>query len=115
MGRMDVGIDLVAIERFRDALAQKKDQFLHSTFSGIELEYCLSYSDPAPHLAGTFAAKEAVRKATGESGAFSDTEIRRSAGGKPEVWLRGVRAPSILLSITHTETDACAVAIAQNI
>ena len=109
---MDVGIDLVTIERFRNVLAEDKQRFLKTTFSGVELEYCFSYSDPAPHLAGTFAAKEAVRKATGESGAFSEIEVRRDASGKPEVWLRGAHTPSILISISHTDTTACAVAFA---
>jgi len=106
-----IGIDLTPVARMEAALGQA--QFMDNTFSAHEQEYCNSYKDAAVHFAGTFAAKEAVRKATGLFPKLNEIEIRRTAEGKPEVWIEGVRDESLLISITHTATDACAVALAQ--
>ncbi len=88
-------------------------QFMANTFTDIEQTYCNSYKDAAVHFAGTFAAKEAVRKATSLYPKLNEVEIRRTAEGKPEVWIQGALESSLLISITHTATDACAIAIAQ--
>ena len=107
-----IGIDTVEVARFRALARDKKSRFMTKTFSVKELAYCRSYKDSAPHFAGTFAAKEAVQKA---SGLFalppSDIEIIRTSTGKPEVWLQGKRSKSILISITHEKTVAVAVAV----
>lgn len=108
---MDIGIDMVSIARMRAIVKEEKTQFLTNTFSPLEREYCFLYSDPAPHLAGTFAAKEAVRKASTIRLPFNEIEIRRTKEGKPEVWLQNKRADSLHISITHTDTDACAIAV----
>ncbi|MEI6863766.1 MAG: 4'-phosphopantetheinyl transferase superfamily protein [Candidatus Adlerbacteria bacterium] len=106
-----IGIDMAPVARMEAALVQQ--QFMDNTFSKLEQEYCNSYKNAAVHFAGTFAAKEAVRKATGNYPILKNVEIRRTQDGKPEVWIGGKLEASLLLSITHTETDACAVALAQ--
>lgn len=112
MDGADIGIDMVEIARFRHMESPAKEQFLQNTFSSIEREYCLSFADPAPHFAGTFAAKEAIKKAYGDdSVALSIFEIRREETGKPIVWVRGERSHRIIISITHTAETACAVAL----
>jgi holo-[acyl-carrier protein] synthase len=103
-----VGIDIIEIGRFTDVLQKKQDKFVENTFTEEERTYCFSHKDPAPHFAGTFAAKEAVRKASGAP--FHTIEIRRIASGKPEVWLSGRRAKTALISISHNASTACAVA-----
>ena len=107
-----IGIDGVEIARFKGLLPAHKSRFMLKTFSKKERAYCLSYKDPLPHFAGTFAAKEAVQKATG---LFKlepvSIEILRTKAGKPEVWLSGKRSTSILVSITHEKSLACAVAL----
>jgi holo-[acyl-carrier protein] synthase len=105
-----VGVDVADIARFRSALRKRKNRFFESIFSEQERSYCSSYKDAAPHFAGTFAAKESVQKALPKKIAMQEIEIRRRDSGKPEVWIKGRRSP-ILLSITHTERLACAVAI----
>lgn len=106
-----IGIDMVSTARIRSILTENNEQFMANTFSLLEQEYCRSHTDPAPHFAGHFAAKEAVRKATGNlSLAFKDTEVRHATSGKPGIWMDGIFEPSILISITHTDTDACAIA-----
>ena len=109
-----VGIDSTEIGRFRTLLAQRKDRFVSNTFSEAEQKYCFSFRDSAPHLAGTFAAKEAIRKATGEVKLpMNAIEIRREKTGKPRVWIEGKQSASIHISITHDGTNASAVALSQ--
>src|SRR3989344_262128 len=105
-----IGIDAIEISRFRSALKSKKNRFIATTFSLGERAYCFSYGDPAPHFAGTFAAKEAVQKALERPTDLRRIEIRRLKNGKPEVWLEGRRS-AIIVSITHNKTLACAVAL----
>ena len=114
MKNMDVGIDLVDVSRMRNILGEQREHFLTKTFSPLEQEYCYSHKDPAPHFAGTFAAKEAVRKATGMTSPFNEIEVRHASSGKPEIWIRGFLAPYIHVSITHTDSSAAAVAVAEN-
>ena len=88
-----------------------KSRFLSNTFSPHELAYCFSFKDYSPHLAGTFAAKEAVHKALGTSGTpLSSLEIRRQKNGQPAVWIKGRFQKSILVSISHTKALAVAAA-----
>jgi holo-[acyl-carrier protein] synthase len=106
-----IGIDLAEIGRFRTILRSRKTRFISNTFTPLEQEYCRSYRDPSPHFAGTFAAKEALRKISSEYHLpLKDIEIRRTRSGAPEVWLRGRRAKSLYISITHGTRDAFAVA-----
>ena len=107
-----IGIDITTVARFRPLARSPHAQFMLNTFSEKERVYCLAYKDPGPHLAGTFAAKEAVQKASGLFKlAPNAIEILRDKDGKPEVWLGGKRSKKFLLSITHEKTTACAVAL----
>lgn len=58
-----VGVDIVSISRVKDITDRRGPRFLGRYFSDGELEYSLSKSDPYPHLAARFAAKEAAYKA----------------------------------------------------
>lgn len=103
------GIDLIEVARFRDL--RQDDAFLLRTFAADELAYCFSYADPAPHLAGHFAAKEAAWKALG-TGEFPFTEliVRHEASGAPYIERNGTRLP-LRISISHTASVAAAVAV----
>lgn len=109
-----IGVDAVEVQRFRALLQKKKDHFIDNTFSKEEQHYCYSYTDAASHFAGTFAAKEAARKAAGLINLpMRDIEVHRDRNGKPELWVTGKRLKNISISITHNTTLACAVAIKQ--
>lgn len=111
MAILGIGIDTVEISRMRDAV-KKADRFMVNTFSNTERAYCDSFADADTHYAGTFAAKEAVRKATGElSRSFGEIHIIRNKHGKPEVWTDGAKRTNLHVSITHTAMDASAIAI----
>lgn len=107
-----VGIDLVDISCFEPFQQDKEHAFLKKVFSDVERAYCFTYKEPASHLAGTFAAKEAVSKALGVSlFPFAEIEIRRMESGAPEVWHKGKKL-SVKISISHTDTLATAIAVA---
>lgn len=114
MAVQGIGVDVVDVERFLPFKKDRGNRFLVDNFSVKELEYCFSFSDPAPHLAGTFAAKEAVFKALRKSDLFqSSIEVRREPTGRPVVWIKNRRQRSIFVSISHTATVALAMAIKQ--
>lgn len=119
------GIDIVETARIRAMVDEHGQHFLDRCFTLLEQAYC----DRSPrrrfeHLAGRFAAKEAVLKAlgTGWRGgiAWTDVEIQTDSAGRPLVVLTGecqrlANEKGItqwLLSISHIETHATASAIA---
>lgn len=115
-----IGNDIIEVERIRRAYLRFPEKFLSTLFTEQESAYCLKKKDPAIHLAGRFAAKEAVVKALGTG--FSngtdwlDIEVRNSSTGKPEVFLskalqKKFPALTIHLSISHCKLYASAVAI----
>lgn len=118
------GLDLVEVPRIARLLQEHGQRFQQRCFTSQELAYCADQKRLAEHLAGRFAAKEAILKAlgTGLSGGiqWTDIEILRAPSGQPVVTLhgqarqlaeqRGIR--NILLSITHTRDLAAASAIA---
>jgi phosphopantetheine--protein transferase-like protein len=109
-----VGIDIIKVSRFTRSFGPR---FFARIFTESEQQYIKG--KPLQTMAGMFAAKEAVAKAlgTGFSGFWPcDIEICRDARGKPYVVLHNGAARfkgyAIEVSITHTETDAAAVAVA---
>lgn len=110
--RKGLGIDIIEIRRFVPFTKNRTHRFLRDTFTDRELTHCFAFKDPAPHLAGTFAAKEAVFKVLSRGDILlSSIEIRREKGGTPAVFIGNRRRKSILVSISHTAQDAVAAAI----
>jgi len=107
-----VGIDIVDVSRFEKFNSKISDPFIKKVFFEKELGYCFSFKNPAPHLAGTFSAKEAVSKALGiKLFPFSEIEIRHGKDGEPVAFHKGKKL-SVNISITHTDTVAAAIAVA---
>jgi holo-[acyl-carrier protein] synthase len=112
-----LGIDVVGIERLRETLARSPG-LLRRLFTPGELEYCNSKADPARHLAGTLAAKEAVIKALqlGPLGAWAQRiEVAREANGAPNATVSGGPQGPIPISISHDNGLAVAVAEAPHL
>lgn len=114
-----VGIDLVEVERMREALA-RTPRFAERVFTEAEWGYCSSRPSPELHAAARFAAKEAVMKAIGAplwTGSLREIEVVRTDAG-PSVRVSGGfarHAPHVAgwhLSLTHTDMTAGAVAVA---
>jgi len=117
-----VGIDAVELDRFRRAL-ERTPGLVDRVFTAEEVAYARRRRDPTERLAARFAAKEAVVKAMGVGiGRFPlrDVEIVRASSGQPAVVLHGKAAEVAagqgitgwLLSLTHTERTAQAIACA---
>jgi holo-[acyl-carrier protein] synthase len=117
------GIDIVECDRIRKLVERYGERFLERIFTENERRYCLGRKRQWEHLAGRFAAKEAILKVVGTGWrgqiAWTDMDIVRDQAGKPEVLLTGetkaicekVGIKQILLSISHTEHYATASAI----
>ncbi len=117
---MDVGVDLIEVERVRDVLARHGERFLARVYTAAERTAC---SDSVERLAARFAAKEAVAKALGTGIGdigWRDIEVGGDARGRPIVTLHGpaaVRAADVgltqlALSLSHTREHAIAFVVA---
>ncbi len=115
-----IGTDIIEIERVRQSIERHGQHFLNRLFTHKEQDYCYKFKDPVPHFAGRFAAKEAIAKALGTGfGAdlgWHDVEIIGDERGKPVVHFTEeakmrFKDPKILLSISHSATNATAVAL----
>ena len=121
-GIVGVGTDLTDVDDLRRALSRRPG-LRHRLFTAAEWEYSERHRDPMPHLAGRFAAKEAVmkclRSGLGSVG-FNEIEVGHDDSGAPKVSLSGraaERADSLgvvgwWISLTHTSTLAQSVALA---
>jgi holo-[acyl-carrier protein] synthase len=118
------GIDLVETARIRRLCEQHAEHFLDRVFTPAEQAYCSANPKRYfEHLAGRFAAKEAVLKVlgTGWRGGISwtDIDITKNPSGQPGIHLTGECARIAKemgikrwhLSISHIETHATASAI----
>ncbi len=104
-----IGIDVVDVERLRTAL-DRTPGLERRLFTEAEIRYCHGKPDPARHLAGTLAAKEAVIKSLrlGPLTAWSRRiEIVREDGA-PQARLED---RTVQVSITHDGGVAAAVAV----
>lgn len=119
-----IGTDIVSVPRIERLCARWGARFLNRIYTPAEQAYCEKKADRAAHLAGRFAAKEAVLKAlgTGRIGAgFTDVEILNDGSGRPHVFLRGRAAYTaqakgvrrVYVSIAHEGRTAVAFAVAE--
>ncbi|MBD3380526.1 MAG: holo-[acyl-carrier-protein] synthase [Candidatus Omnitrophica bacterium] len=119
-----IGIDAVNIQRFAEVSGSRGEPFLRRIFTRNELEYAGAKKAYYIHMAGKFAAKEAVKKALPDGAriglAWTDIEILNETDGKPYVKLHG-KARSLMeesglsdvvVSISHTEELALSNAMA---
>ena len=101
------GIDLVYLPEFRKQLRLGGDQLLKKAFNEAELDN----REPI-HLAGLWAAKEAVIKATGlKINNYRDIVITYNKMGQPQAT---VNMQKFAISIAHQGQYAVAVATRNN-
>ena len=115
---MDVGLDLLEIDRLEAALVRRPG-LGDRLFTAGERAYARTRARPAQHLAARFCAKEAVTKALGLD-VFAPGEIEVMGGGSSGVAVRLQGEPAaratqlgvdVSVSLTHTRTMAGAVAM----
>ena len=108
------GIDIIEINRLKQAIKKWGDSFLNRVFTQDEVDYAKKRKFPYQHLAARFAVKEAVLKAIGENSKISwhDIQIFNDKNGRPVCSLRDKdNNRNILVSISHTKEYAVASAI----
>ncbi len=111
---MQIGIDVVKVERIRRLHREFGDKFLKKFFSEDEINYCLARRNVAECLAGRFAAKEAFYKALDHTLqkkiALREIEVLADTTGRPYYRLPShLGALKTALSITHERDFAIAV------
>ena len=120
---MNVGVDVIEIERIRRAL--ERPGFRERCFTEAERAYCDSRPNPAQHYAARFAGKEAVGKALGfgVARAWAWKEVEITGRPKPSValsgrlldWAQAQGRAAIDLSMTHSRELAAAVAVVADV
>jgi len=115
-----VGIDLIEIDRMRNALDRWGDKFIRKFMGEEERNLFREKKNKTQFAAGRFAAKEAVIKSLGpffEKGvSLTEIQILNDLYGKPYVHLEDKIRERILdkevkISITHERKMAAAVAV----
>ena len=120
-GTTELGIDIIRVQRIRDALRRFGSRFSRRILTETEAAYV---RDRPETMAGRWAAKEAVSKVLGlgvRGVGWRDIEIVRLPTGQPAVRLHGrarARAEQlgmggIAVSISHEREYAIAIAMAQ--
>jgi holo-[acyl-carrier protein] synthase len=113
------GVDVVELARFRQAMRRGGRAFMRRVFTAQEEAYARARPRTMLlHLAGRFAAKEAVIKAMSQIDprrvlAMHQVEIRNDALGRPHVILRDglAKRVNVHVSLSHVDTVAVASAI----
>ena len=120
---LGLGIDIIEVARVQASVERFGDRFLNRVLLPDEIAYCLEKKVSGPFIAVRFAAKEAISKAFGTGiGAqlgWHDMEVRHRESGAPFVVLHGKGqalfatrgAGQLLISLSHTQNYATAVAV----
>jgi len=108
-----LGIDLVEVDRIRQAM--ENPRFVYRILTDTEREFCKTPT----RVAGRWAAKEAIYKATGLSLTWHDIEITNDPFGAPSVRILtnqwdGKRL-RLNVSISHEKNHAVAVAVLERL
>src|SRR5271170_7901694 len=123
---LGIGIDIIEVGRIKASHEKFGERFLNRILLPNEIAYCLSHKIPGPFLAARFAAKEAISKAfgtgIGSQLSWQDMEVARRPSGEPYVILHGNgpkllaerQGRHVLISLSHTQEHATAVAILES-
>jgi holo-[acyl-carrier protein] synthase len=123
---LGLGIDIIEVARVQSSVERFGERFLNRLLLPDEIAYCRQHKLPGQFVAARFAAKEAISKAFGTGiGAqlgWHDMEVRRRDSGEPFVVLHGKGrqlfeargAGRLLISLSHTQNHATAVAVLES-
>lgn len=119
---LGLGCDIIEVERVHGVLKRQGQRFLDRVFTEEEQAYCGGMKFPFKHYAARFAAKEAVSKCfttgIGAELGWKSVSVYHGPRHEPLVrldeagaaLLRQVGGTHILLSLSHSDTAAMAVA-----
>ena len=115
-----IGVDIIEIERIKEAVKKHGPSFLTKVFTANEIKYCRNRKAIRfPELAVRFAAKEAYAKAigTGITGfgrsnhglGWREIEVTNNALGKPALKIKGKSSGKVQVSLSHSRDYAVAM------
>lgn len=113
-----IGIDVIELGKVQQH--SKNKAFIDKVFTQNERAYFKTKKNPIPHIATTFAAKEAIFKALGTGwGDGKEVEIARDEDNRPYVILKGnleefAKNKNILISLSYTDSIAVAIALVES-
>ena len=108
------GVEITEVHRIRRATEKWGEDFLRRIFKKTELKNAKTRISFYQHLAGRFAAKEAVFKAAGDSKlSWQDIQIHNNQQGQPICQFLNGKGKNInvYISISHVKTYAVASAV----
>jgi holo-[acyl-carrier protein] synthase len=108
------GVDITEVRRIRQAVEKWGDDFLKRVFTLAEIKNAKTKTSFYQHLAGRFAAKEAIFKAAGDNQlSWQDIQIHNDREGKPVCLFLNGRGKNmnVHISISHVKTYAVASAV----
>ena len=120
LGTIGCGVDVVELARFRQAMRRGGRAFMRRVFTAQEEAYARRRRRTMLlHLAGRFAAKEAVIKAMSQISprrllTMNQVEVRNDRIGRPHIVLhdRARARVKVHVSLSHVNSVAVASAIA---
>ena len=114
-----IGIDIIEIDRVKEAVEKYGESFLKKVYTEKEISYCRKRkSYRIPELAVRFAAKEAYSKAIGTGIAgfgrnnhgikWTEIEVANDSHGKPLLSFKGKIMEKAHVSLSHSRDFAVA-------
>ena len=113
---LSIGTDIVKIDRIKNLSSNKI--FLNKIFTDKEVEYCKNYDNPAIHLSGKYAAKEAVKKALLSAKvvdhiSIKNIEVLNNKDKSPFIKISAMKEFKCKVSISHDGNYAIAFVIVE--
>ena len=118
-----IGIDIIEVERIKQAIDRHGARFADRIFTPAEQEYCAGKKNNFESLAARFSIKEAAFKALGrgwdECGGFTSVEVVSQLKqpplavfhGRAKQFAENLNVSNIFISITHDSGLAAAVVV----
>jgi len=119
-----IGTDIVECLRIRRMIEKHGELFLTRVFTDREISYCQSRKRATEHLAGRWAAKQAVLKCLGTGAqkgfCWTEIEVQNDTAGSPRISIRGttkevaqrLKVTEIIISVAQSRSYATAFALA---
>ena len=114
--QIQCGIDIIEVQRIKNAIIELKDKFLNRVYTEKEIEYCEKKGiNKYEHYAARFAAKEAIYKAISnkikKTAEWRQIEILNDENGRPKAILKMDLDCFIDVSLSHVKDNAIATCI----